>query len=79
MKLNRGVWLNARKYKPSDIEDYKDGEFLSIRVIYPRKREYDIVTGWYNSVKGKFIIPEQYLNHRYYNIKDFCVLPKLKW
>lgn len=61
MKPNRGVWLNARKYKPSDIEDYRDGEFLSIRVIYPRKREYDIVTGWYVVSKGNLLSPKNIL------------------
>lgn len=83
MEATRNVWLDATKYKPSDIQDYITGEFLVARIIYVDYTDYefDIVNGWYNSYKEEFTIPERFVNKEYgrYVIKDFCVLPKLEW
>ena len=68
-------WLDARKYKPTDIEGYK-GDLLALRIEYPTHHEFDVVTGWYDTVHSKFIIPERFPNYRRYIIKAFLVLPK---
>lgn len=75
---NNNTWLNARKYKPTDVEGYVCGDFLALRIEYPRYREFDVVTGWYDTVHNKFVIPERYPNHNRYIIKAFLVLPKFK-
>lgn len=73
--INNKTWLNARKYKPTDIDGYKCGDFLALRIEYPTHKEYDVVIGWYHTNEGKFYIPEKYPNHKRYIIKAFLVLP----
>ena len=75
MITKKNVWLNARKYKPTDVEGYRCGDFLALRIEYPRYHEFDVVAGWYNTVRNRFEIPEKYPNHKHYIIKAFCVLP----
>ena len=59
MFTEKNVWLNARKYKPTDIEGYRCGHFLALRIEYPRYHEFDVVAGWYNTVRNRFEIPER--------------------
>ena len=75
MITKKNVWLNARKYKPTDVEGYRCGDFLALRIEYPEYDEFDVVAGWYNTVRNRFEIPERFPNHIHYIIKAFCVIP----
>lgn len=43
MITKKNVWLNARKYKPTDVEGYRCGDFLALRIEYPEYDEFDVV------------------------------------
>ena len=74
-EFGNSLWHDARKYKPTDIEGYKE-DLLALMIEYPTHHEFDIVIGWYDTVHSKFIIPERFPNYRRYIIKAFLVLPK---
>lgn len=75
--LKRGVWIDAEKYKPTDIDGYRIGDYVAYIICYDGDEfKYDAVTGWWDNYNGN-CIPKRFPNDKKYTIKKFCVLPKI--
>lgn len=75
--LKRGMWVDAEKYKPFDVDGYRIGDYVAYIICYDGDEfKYDVVTGWWDNYNGN-CIPERFPNDKKYTIKKFCVLPTI--
>lgn len=48
-----GIWFNPLRFKPNDISDYCEGDYVVLKVKY-KNNEWDYKLGWYQSVPGNY-------------------------
>ena len=48
-----GVWFDPLKFKPNDIKDYREGDYVVLKVKY-KNNAWDYKLGWYHSMPGNY-------------------------
>lgn len=48
-----GVWFDPLKFKPTDIEDYREGDYVVMKVM-TTEHNWDYKLGWYHREPGRW-------------------------